>query len=164
MRELKQHIISKEKIIGGNTFKIRPFPAFIAANISGELGGVLAPVLAGAIPLVTGGKTDMMSLDISSFSGALSSLSGDKVESLLKKLLIQHGNISVVPAGESEAERLDSDLANEIFCGSAQDMFILAYEVVGANFAGFFEKLGRRFGDLKATPATEKTMLKTSEF
>jgi hypothetical protein len=157
VRELKQHDIARTITLGGNTFMIRPFPAFVAANISGELGGVIAPVLAGALPLVAGGKADALNLDVGSFSGALASLSGDKVESVLKKLLIRHNNIAVQFAGEAEVVPFDNDTANELFCGSAQDMFILAYEVVQANFSGFFEKFGDLFGVRKSAVTTQKT-------
>ena len=40
-----------EKVIGENTFYIRPFAAFTAANISGEVIAVLSPVLGGLAPL-----------------------------------------------------------------------------------------------------------------
>ena len=42
-----------EKVIGENTFYIRPFGAFAAANISGELAALLSPILAGIAPLWT---------------------------------------------------------------------------------------------------------------
>jgi hypothetical protein len=161
MRELKQHNVVKEKELGGNTFYIRPFPAFTAANISGELGGIVAPVVAGALPFLGDGG-DAVNLDASAFGSAMSALSGDKVESLLKKLLIKHGNISVKPAGEAEAVTLDSDLANELFCGSAQDMFVLAFEVIQANFSGFFENIASRFGLRKVTAPTQGTQSATS--
>ncbi len=152
---MKQHETTEKKI-GENTFYIRPFAAFTAANISGELISVLAPAVAGLAPLAMGasdsddGDVDFMNLDVASFSGALSGLSGDKVENLLKKLLTKHENISVET--EDGVKRLDNDLANEIFCGSAQDMFILAVEVINVNFKGFFKKLGGQFGLQKAQP------------
>lgn len=149
---MKQHEVKSEKTIGGNTFYIRPFPAFAAANISGELAAVLAPAIAGLAPLAMNagdGGSDVMNVDVSSFSGAMSGLSGDKVENLLKKLLTKHNNISVET--EDGVKLLDNDLANEIFCGSAQDMFILAAEVINVNFKGFFEKIGSLFGFRKAT-------------
>lgn len=43
-----------EKVIGENTFYIRPFGAFAAANISGELAALLSPILAGIAPLFGG--------------------------------------------------------------------------------------------------------------
>lgn len=156
---MKQHETT-EKTVGENTFYIRPFPAFTAANISGELISVLAPAVAGLAPLAMGagdsdgdGNVDFMNLDVSSFSGAMSGLSGDKVENLLKKLLTKHGNISVETA--EGVKRLDNDLANEIFCGSAQDMFVLAVEVINVNFKGFFKKISGQFGLQKAQPDME---------
>lgn len=151
---MKQHETTEKKI-GENTFYIRPFAAFTAANISGELISVLAPAVAGLAPLAMGASDDgddidFMNLDVASFSGAVSGLSGDKVENLLKKLLTKHDNISVET--EDGVKRLDNDLANEIFCGSAQDMFILAVEVINVNFKGFFKKLGGQFGLQKAQP------------
>lgn len=151
---MKQHETT-EKIIGETIFYIRPFPAFTAANISGELVSVLAPAVTGLVPLAmsAGGsdtEVDFMNLDVSAFSGAMSGLSGDKVEALLKKLLTKHENISVET--EDGVKRLDNDLANEIFCGSAQDMFILAVEVINVNFKGFFKKLVGQFGLQKDQP------------
>jgi hypothetical protein len=163
---MKQHTTS-EKEIGGRTFYIRPFPAFTAANISGELAGVLAPALAGLAPIaLSGGESDVMNLDVSSFSGALSGLSGDKVERLLKKLLTQNNNISVDVTdedGNTKVKPLDNDLANEIFCGSAQDMFILAVEVINVNFRGFFEKLGNLSGFRKAQASEKNTTPQNTE-
>lgn len=152
---MKQHETTEKKI-GENTFYIRPFPAFTAANISGELVAVLAPAIAGLAPIAMsadGSDGDFMNLDVSSFSGAVSGLSGDKVEGLLKKLLTKHENISVET--EDGVKRLDNDLANEIFCGSTQDMFILAVEVINVNFKGFFSKLGSQFGLQKEQPKAE---------
>lgn len=154
---MKQHETTEKKV-GENTFYIRPFPAFTAANISGELISVLAPAVAGLAPLAMGasdsdGDVDFMNLDVAAFSGAISGLSGDKVENLLKKLLTKHDNISVETA--DGVKRLDNDLANEIFCGSAQDMFVLAVEVINVNFKGFFKKISGQFGLQKAQPETE---------
>lgn len=151
---MKQHETTEKKI-GENTFYIRPFPAFTAANISGELIAMLAPAVAGLAPLAmsasdSNAEPDIMNLDVASFSGAISGLSGDKVENLLKKLLTKHGNVSVET--EDGVKRLDNDLANEIFCGSAQDMFILAVDVINVNFEGFFKKISGRFGLQKAQP------------
>ena len=44
-----------EKKIGDNTFYIKPFPAFVAVNISGDLASVVTPLLGGVAALV-GGK------------------------------------------------------------------------------------------------------------
>lgn len=160
---MKQHEVRSEKEISGNTFYIRPFPAFTAANISGELAVVLAPAIAGLAPafMNNDAESDVMNLDVSSFGGALSGLSGDKVEGLLKKLLTKHNNISVET--EDGVKPLDNDLANEIFCGSTQDMFILAVEVINVNFKGFFSKIGGQFGLQKAVAAKMATPTNTAD-
>ncbi len=148
------------KTIGKNTFYIRPLPAFKAANLSGELVAVLMPLLSGIVPLVSSDKgiEDLMSDEVAPVvTGAFSTLSGDKVESLLKKLLIQGKTISVITSdGDKEATLLTEDLANEIFCSNVQDMFVLAYEVIKTNFGGFFDKISVLSGPLIAK-MTEKT-------
>ncbi len=159
-----------EKKIGDATFYIRPFPAFVAANISGELSALIAPMLGGIAPLIGGAKVDengvadLMDMQIEdalpAFSNAFSSLSGDKFERLMKQLLINHENISVeCETTEGEVKRLTYDLANEVFCGEVQDMFILCFEVIRINFKGFFKKLGNRFGLLQKITGlmTQKT-------
>lgn len=137
---------AKEKTIGDNTFYIRPLPAFSATNLSGELAGLITPILASIAPLVGNGISDMEldELATPAFTGALSSMSGDKVEKLMKKLIIQYGTISV--DYENETVKLTEDIANEIFCGEVHEMFLLAYEVIRINFNGFFGKLTGQFG------------------
>ena len=65
----------------------------------------------------------------------------------MKKLLTQYNNIIVLIDGKQEA--LNDDLANEVFCGEAQDMYLLAFEVVKINFPGIFKWLKDQFGDPK---------------
>lgn len=163
------------KNISGNQFYIKPFPAFVAANISGDLAAVLAPMLGSLAPMVgdigsSGNVPDLSNglnigdIDISNIevekalplmTSAFSTLSGDKFERLMKKLLIDNQNISVEgEATDGNVQILTSDLANEVFCGDVQDMFILCWEVIKINFKGFFKKLGTRFGSLRAaTPS-----------
>ena len=146
----------KERQIGENIFYIRPLPAFKAANISGELFGVLLPALGSLAPLV-GAKSDTESLlDVDAavaakaFAQGASALSGNKVEYMLKMLLIQHGNISFERAGQKKdgtPQKLTEDEANDLFSGDVHDMFLLAWEVVKLNYGGFFGKLGSLFGD-----------------
>lgn len=149
---LKQVEPRMEKV-GGMKFHITPFPAFKAANITGELVNVLAPLLTSLFPLVGEGG-DMFDIDVDKAVTALGNsigIDGDMIEKLIKKLIIG-GHIVVElenDNGEVEAERLDMDIANEIFCGNVQDMFILCYYVIRLNFNGFFEKLTARFGDQK---------------
>lgn len=48
MARLKQ-LEPKKETIGGLNFYIRPFPAMIAANLTGDLASLLTPVLAALI-------------------------------------------------------------------------------------------------------------------
>ena len=146
---------TKERQLGEVMFYVRPLPAFTAANISGELFGTILPALGSLAPMM-GDKGDAASLlDIDSEVAAkalakgMSGISGDKLEYLLKKLLVQHKNISFEPLnGKSgQPQVLTEELANDLFCGDVQDMFILAFDVIKSNYSGFFEKLGNLFGD-----------------
>lgn len=170
-----------EKEIGGNTFYIRPFSAFVSANISGELASLITPML-GALAPVAGGllneseeagkEFDIRDVEIESvlpsITTAFSSLDGNTFERMMKKLLIDHRNISVSGEITSNAVKfLDMDLANEIFCLELQDMYILCFEVIKFNFGGFFKKLGTRFGNLtgviqKVIPSITNTENSTS--
>lgn len=154
----------KKVTVGGIDFYIKPFPAMKSANLSGELAAMLLPLFTALIPLlgksITGegkeSESDNGLLDIEvedaapELGKAFSSLSGDKVELLLRKLLIVNKNIVVeIPdeeSGETEQTTLDEDTLNEIFCGEVQDMFILAFEVIRLNFNGFFKKVGALSG------------------
>ena len=136
-----------EKRIGENAFYIKPFPAFTAANLSGELASILAPVLSSLAPLFGDGGGDVMDMDI------------------------DNRNISVEgEATENEVRLLSYDLANEIFCGDIDEMYILCFEVIKLNFGGFFKKLGTQSGSLKdfvqkkipSTKSTESSTLTDS--
>ena len=75
--------------IGDNTFYIKPFPAFKAANITGDLASVLSPLIGVIAPLV--GNGDLMDVDVNKAAEALSgstAINGDKLESLMSKLLL----------------------------------------------------------------------------
>ena len=127
-----------EKKIGDSTFYIKPFPAFVAVNISGELASVLSPLLGGVAALVGNSNGEVSSEDkpksimdvdvedaLPALTSAFSSISGDKFERLMKKLLVNNKNISVeCEATDGEVKLLDYDLANEVFCGDVQDMYI----------------------------------------
>ena len=153
---LKQMEATKVKV-GGNNFFIKPFPAFKAANLTGELASVLSPLLGALAPLA--GDGSLMDVDVNEAASALSgmtSINGDKVESLMKKLLLG-GNIIIEYEDENEEtqqETLDKDLVDEVFCGDVQDMFVLAFHVIKLNFNGFFSKLATLSG--KAEAVAEK--------
>lgn len=143
--------------IGDTTFYITPFPAFRAANLSAELASVLAP-LSGVVAAVMSGSKDasgenfnLMDLDVrkvvEGMSGA-ADLNGDKLESLMKKLLLG-GHIRAEvenERGEKDLETLDMDLANELFCGEIQDMYALCVHVIQLNYNGFFKRLSAQSG------------------
>ena len=155
MNNLKQ-LETREVNVGENIFYIRPLPAFKAANMTGELAALVLPLVSGLAPLLSAVDTEKEGnglLDIKvedaapAIAGAFSSLDGDKVEKILKHLLIAGSNISVEQPGE-KVRLLTEDLANEVFCTDVQDMFSLAFEVIRTNYNGFFKKLGGRFGSL----------------
>ena len=155
LRQLEPIVVK----IGEMDFYITPFGAFKAANLTGELASVLAPLLGALAPLVAGNKenkdgTDngLLDIDARTAAEALSNctgISGDRLEKLMRKLLLG-GNIIVElideDTGEREAQRLTADLADEVFCGEIQDMFLLCFHVIKLNFNGFFKRLGTQSG------------------
>lgn len=156
---------AREVAIGNNKFYIRPLPAFRAANLSGELASLVAPILSG-MSLLAGDKENegknIFYMDIKdaapAVSAAFSSLSGDKIEKILKHLLLSGNNVSVEVPNE-KVQLLTEEVANEVFCADVQDMFLLAFEVIKTNYGGFFRKLGSRFGSLAKMFQTENPSL-----
>ena len=138
----------KDVTVNEYQFHSFPFPAFKAANMSGDLMNVLGPVLGGLVTLLGGDSNNenegssLLDVDVEksapAIAGAFSSVSGDKIESVLRKLLISGRNITVDIDGETIY--LTEDYLNEIFCGSIESMYILAFHVIKANFGGFFKK------------------------
>ncbi|MEZ3504799.1 MAG: hypothetical protein K1W25_15370 [Lachnospiraceae bacterium] len=162
---LKQMEPTKEKV-GGYNFYIKPFAAFKAANLTGELASVLAPLLGALAPLVSDQKEgSLMDIDAAQAAEALSNctnISGDKMEKLMQKLLLGGHIVVELPdeEGETKAERLDMDIANEIFCGEVQDMFILCFHVIKLNFNGFFKKIAGLSGKVgSASPKTPRKVI-----
>ncbi len=154
MRESKQTTYTEVEI-GDETFHIRPFAAFTASNVLGQLNVLLAPLFGGAGPLLKMlfEKDKAMDLDIGealpALTNTLLTLRGEKVESYLKMLLIQHQNVSWdehLEKGGTNTVLLTESRANEIFCGNVEDMFTLAYHVIVFNYADFFPKLASQFG------------------
>jgi len=141
--------------IGTKKFYITPFSAFKAANLTGELASVLAPLLGTLAPLVgessSKGESSqkdagLMDIDAGKAVAAMSgcgSISGDKLEVLMKRLLL--GDNIVVEAPDEDGnvrhERLDRELADELFCGEVHEMFLLCFYVIRLNFNCFFKKL-----------------------
>ena len=129
-------------------------PSFDAENASEEAGGFAVE--------------DIMNMDMEklmpAFARAFGSLSGDKFERLMRRLLVDNQNISVQgEATEGRTVTLTADLANEVFCGEIQDMLLLCYEVIKVNFSGFFKKLGAQFGrQLRAMSAENPSAASTA--
>ena len=143
------------KTVGDYEFAITPFPAFKAANISGELAAVLSPLAGAVAPLVgaalkDGESASVMDMDVTEAAKALSScsgISGDKLESLMKRLLLGgHISVKYEADGKPRTDRLNEDLANELFCGDVQDMYVLCVHVIQINFGGFFKRLAALSG------------------
>ncbi len=144
--------------VGGITFYITPLGAFKAANLTGELAGVLAPLLGVLAPLV-GDGTNLIDVDAGKAAEAMAgctNISGDKIENLMRKLLLGGKIVAEVPdeEGITEPQILDKDLIDELFCGEIQDMFLLCFHVVKVNFNGFFKRFAGLSG--KGESAEEK--------
>lgn len=168
--KLKQITPTVEKV-GDMEFYIRPFPAFKAANITGELASVLAPLLGMLAPLVAGdgkkaeegSEEGLLDVDAGKAAEAMANcpdIDGDRMERLMKKLLLG-GHIAVELEDENgnvEQQHLTQDLADEIFCGNIQDMFVLCYHVIRLNFRGFFAKLPTLSGKVKSPAALRKIL------
>ena len=156
---LKQMEVTNVKI-GENTFFIKPFKAFEAVNLSGELTSVISPLVGAFAPLV--GNGNILDAEISAdkvvdaFSGV--NIDGNKLERLMKKLLLG-GNVVIEyedENGEVQQETLDQDLANEVFCGNVQDMFVLCIHVIKLNFNGFFKRLATLSGKAEQVVAKKQ--------
>lgn len=146
-----------EIALGEYMFYLKPFPAFKAANISGEIATLVVPVLGAMLPLLDNNSDTPGDAAVAGLAQALGNLSGDQLEKLVRKLLIENNNISVEgEATNGKARPLNQDLANEIFCGDVFGMFQLCWEVLKLNYSGFFEKLkGTQFGSLLTSTVTE---------
>ena len=131
---------SKDVEIGGYVYHIFPFSAFKAANLSGELFSVIGPALQGLANV----KDIDANVDFEAFKGFFATLNGDKVEGLLRRLLIANRNISVDLNGERKW--LTGEIADTLFCGAMTQMYRLAFEVVKLNYGDFFGGLGDLFG------------------
>ena len=130
----------KKETIGDYNFYIKPFPAMVAANLTGDLASLLTPVLAALLPLVGNGNENQE--DDNGDSG-LMDIDVDQAAASMAKSMEGEDDVET---GEFEQEILDMDLVNELFCGEVQDMFVLAFYVIRLNFNGFFKKLVGRFG------------------
>lgn len=136
------------EIINENTFYIYPFGAMKSANLSGEITALLTPLIASLAPALASDKK-LMDLDVNDIAPqigkAFGALSGDMIEGLIRKLILDN-NVGVLKTGADDAVWLTEQVADEVFCTNAQDMFILAFYVIKANYSGFFAKFGNLSG------------------
>ncbi len=152
-----------EKQIGRYTFYIYPLPAFTAARLSTEVIGLLSPLVGGIVNAFKDSednsteKKNLLDMDVSEaapyIAGAFSSLSADKVEKLIRELLLG-GQVAVRGDDSEDAEYLTEDKCNEVFRGNTQNMFVLAFYVLKENYGDFFENIGIQSGNV--TEAVKK--------
>ena len=158
----------RDVTVSGTQFHIFPFGAFKAANLSGELAQIAVPLIAAVSAIPTGDGDSPLDIDLEkiapALSGAFNSLSGDKLEDLLRKLLIQSRNVSV-DLEDGETVYLSEDLMNEIFCCDIMGIYMLAFEVIKTNYGGFFKKLGNLSGSVteKVSTVTKAAGLRNTE-
>lgn len=143
-----RQLTPKKVTIADKDFFITPFAAFYAANLSGEIMAVLAPILTGLTAILSSGGEEISLENIKidealpKIAPALSSLDGDKVETILRKLLINKSNISYSynEDGVEYKGKLTYDEVNEIFCQDIFGLYKLAWEVIDLNYGSFFGK------------------------
>ena len=143
-----------EKVIGENTFYIRPFAAFTAASIGSELAALLAPILSNIFPSLhseeaASGENNVLSADIDdvlpAIANAAAYLDGKKIERMMTRLLIENDNVSVQGAATGgSVQKLTKDLADEVFCQNLTSMLALGFEVAKLNFGGMFTQLAEK--------------------
>ena len=140
------------RTVGDIEFLITPFDAFYAAGLSGELGRFFGPMLTGIIPIFLSNDDETNKKDVKELiplvTSGFDSLQSNNVIELLKKLIINRQNVAYIDPEDGEVKLLKMDSANEIFCQDIQNMYLLAYYVIEANYSGFFEKLLAPFGGL----------------
>jgi len=153
---------AKKVVVGGSNFYIRPFSAFKAARISGDVLQVAVPIIGAMLPAlnVADGK-NILDSNVEEFlphiTKGFEGLSGEKLEALLRTLLVESGNIGVDFNGETVI--LTEEILDELFCLDVQYMYVLAFHAVITNYSGFFKKLGIQFGGV-----TERLKNLTAKF
>ena len=158
----------KTKItIGDYDFYVSKFGAFKSANLSGELVRLFTPIIASVVPVAykmlggdNSGKEESQSIfDMEldkgieslapALAGAFDNLSGNQVEVLMRRLLIEEKNVSFTEKDCMDPNKIkvmEWEDADELFCGDIQDMYLLAIKVIQLNYKGFFKKLAAPYG------------------
>ena len=134
-----------EVVVNEKHYFIRPFPAFRAANISGEVIKVVVPIIGSVLPFVsTSGDTSVLDTDLATIAPeitkAFESLSGDAVEKLLRDLLVRGNNIAVDFNGETKP--LTEDLVSKygkLDLEQFTDLELRMYTLIKAQLASMQE-------------------------
>lgn len=149
-----------EYIQGDSVFYIRPLDPFLSVNLLGDLTKTLSPIAGKASAAAVGGDkgkgkqsifdTELNAASIEGiFTAIAENVDGAKIESLIKRILNEQ-YVSVRLPGQ-EAVRLTREVIAELFTGNAQDMLMLAFEVLKVNYGGFtklFRSLSGNVPDL----------------
>ena len=158
-------------------YAIYPFPAMDAVEISGDLSRFLGPIVLGLAPLFAGGASGETSEDLGTaalqnalamsndqlipiLQGAMTSLDGKTMRSLIKKLLLDHENVvceMVNDDGRTVQRKLTASIMDELFIGSLDVMLRLVIDVMRLNYAGFFTKLLSQYGLQQAPSKAQKS-------
>lgn len=159
LKQMETHM----EIVSGVKYYITPFPAFKAANLSGQLASVLAPLFSALLPLV-GESNDFLNMDATKAAesiGNCTNIDGNKLEMLMRQLLLSDNIAAEIEDenGEKSIEKLSSDIVNELFCGNVQDMFVLCFHVIKINFNGFFKKLASQSGKATLEKASKRRIV-----
>lgn len=159
---LKQQEVS-EYTIGEYTFYVKPFSAMKSVNISADLTKTIGPAVGGIFSLLgsvagednPGGDVEsvLSRIDpqkaVTVLREALTTLDGDDLERVVRRLLIDYHNVSVSgPMTEDKAVPMDMNIFNDVFCCETQNIYLLCWDVINLNFGSFFGDMKLRFGDL----------------
>ena len=138
-----------EVTVGEHTFSVRKFDIFTNSRITFNIMSTVAPLL-GSLDALSGDSEEEHGENIlSNLTGALAGMDGNRLEALLRELLLDEGCIAY------DNERLTKDTLNEIFCGDLYGLLHLAVKVFMLNNEKSFTMLGTQFGfRASQSPAT----------
>lgn len=143
----------KKVTIEGVDYAIYKFHAFYAANLSGELGRFIGPILVGLSPILSADRNKVVEMQLKDLMPtiiqSLKTLDGDELERLLRRLLIDQKNIACEykdDTGHVKQEYLNEELVDRFFSGKIDQMLELAIDVINVNYEGFFGSLLNLYG------------------
>ena len=152
MKEIGNRTEIKLKTVNDVVFHVQCFDPFTALRVLGDLQRVLSPIVGSMVG--SANATDVESINILSKSisnicnGLHEYVDGETLVKLIEKL-VREDYISVSIEGGTP-KRLSKDLVNLVFNGNPGGVLELAYEVVKANYGGFFTIFSTLFGGQEA--------------